>query len=152
MNSVPDQNRRPDVRYSIRLQAPAKLTLTLEVTGVRADGLHLIRAEMVTVDFYDTLDLAPEAEGLTVIGGGPDVSVGPDNLVNRALPCAAVGPLFASPNGSPPRPASAVARPTPGRSSDGPNSMISTRRPGSAPMSPSVQSVAGRSSRGSAKS
>ncbi len=36
--------------------APAKLTLSLRVTGQR-DGYHLIDAEMVTVDLYDTLEI-----------------------------------------------------------------------------------------------
>ncbi len=72
-------------RYPVVLQAPAKLTLSLAVTGVRPDGLHLIRAEMVTLDLHDTLELAPGGSGLTVVGGGDDVPVGPDNLVTRAL-------------------------------------------------------------------
>jgi len=74
--------------YSVVLQAPAKLTLSLEITGVRSDGLHLIRAEMVTVDFYDTVELAPDGDGLTVVGGGSDISSGADNLVNKALDLA----------------------------------------------------------------
>jgi len=41
----------------VTLTAPAKLTLSLRVTGVRADGLHLIDAEMVTLDLADTLVL-----------------------------------------------------------------------------------------------
>ena len=32
------------------VEAPAKLTLSLRVTGVRDDGYHLIDAEMVTLD------------------------------------------------------------------------------------------------------
>lgn len=71
--------------YPVVLTAPAKLTLSLEITGVRDDGLHLVRAEMVTLDLHDTLELAPGRSGLTVIGGGGDVTTGPENLVNRAL-------------------------------------------------------------------
>lgn len=71
--------------YSVELRAPAKLTLSLAITGSRADGLHLIRAEMVTLDLHDTVELAPGRLGFTVIGGGDDVPVGPDNLVARAL-------------------------------------------------------------------
>ena len=67
------------------LTAPAKLTLSLEITGVRADGLHLIRAEMVSLDLHDTLELAPGRSGITVVGGGDDVPAGPNNLVARAL-------------------------------------------------------------------
>lgn len=44
---------------SATLFAPAKLTLSLRVTGVRSDGMHLIDAEMVTLDFGDTLRLSP---------------------------------------------------------------------------------------------
>lgn len=69
----------------IRLRAPAKLTLSLRLTGLRDDGLHLIDAEMVTVDLHDRLELVEGADGLTVVGGGDDIPVGPDNLVARAL-------------------------------------------------------------------
>ncbi len=75
------------MRQSIR--APAKLTLTLRVTGVRADGLHLLDAEMVTLDLADELELT-EGDGLelveTVAGG--TVETGDTNLVRRALRAA----------------------------------------------------------------
>lgn len=64
--------------------APAKLTVSLRVTGVRADGLHLIDAEMVTLDLADELRIGP-GTGLTIEGAGPDIDAGPDNLVIRAL-------------------------------------------------------------------
>lgn len=74
------------------LRAPAKLTLSLRVTGVRPDGLHLIEAEMVTLALHDTVELIEGGHGLTVVDGGgrpvPDVPTGPDNLVNRALDLA----------------------------------------------------------------
>ncbi len=65
--------------------APAKLTLTLRVTGVRDDGYHLIDAEMVTLDLADRLEIDPDGDGLTVVGGGADIPTGPSNLVNKAL-------------------------------------------------------------------
>ena len=46
--------------------APAKLTVTLQVTGVRADGYHELDAEMVTLDLADELVLDPAGSGLTV--------------------------------------------------------------------------------------
>jgi 4-diphosphocytidyl-2-C-methyl-D-erythritol kinase len=68
------------------LQAPAKLTLSLRITGVRSDGLHLIDAEMVSLDLADTLvlDVGSGLE-VTEAGSGLSVSAGPDNLVTRAL-------------------------------------------------------------------
>lgn len=41
------------------LFAPAKLTLSLRITGLRDDGFHLIDAEMITLDFGDTLEVMP---------------------------------------------------------------------------------------------
>ncbi len=68
-----------------RIDAPAKLTLTLRVTGVRDDGYHLLDAEMVSVDLADTLEIGP-GDGLVVVGatGAPVPSDG-TNLVCRAL-------------------------------------------------------------------
>lgn len=66
-------------------EAPAKLTLTLRVTGVRADGYHLLDAEMQSVDLCDTVEIGP-GEGVEVRGPtGSGVPVGEDNLVQRAL-------------------------------------------------------------------
>ena len=64
------------------LSAPAKLTLSLSITGVRADGYHLIDAEMVSLDLADTLKIE-SGRGVVVEGTGevdPD-----DNLITRAL-------------------------------------------------------------------
>lgn len=73
---------------SITVIAPAKLTLSLRVTGVRPDGLHLIDAEMVTLDFCDRLIITEGESGLSMTGAGEDVPLGPDNLVARALALA----------------------------------------------------------------
>lgn len=59
--------------------------MSLRMTGLRDDGMHLIDAEMVTLDLYDTLKVDPAGDGLTVVGGGEDIPMGPSNLVNRAL-------------------------------------------------------------------
>jgi 4-diphosphocytidyl-2-C-methyl-D-erythritol kinase len=88
--------------------APAKLTVSLRVTGVRPDGFHEIESEMVTLDLADTLVISP-GDGLTIesgtvpangsVGGAPGapggpedpaaeapgLSIGADNLVRRAL-------------------------------------------------------------------
>lgn len=51
----------------ITLTAPAKLTVSLRLTGLRSDGMHLIDAEMVSVDLCDTLVLT-EGRGVTMDG------------------------------------------------------------------------------------
>ena len=54
---------------STTVHAPAKLTLSLRVTGVRADGYHLIDAEMVSLDLHDTLTIrAAERTHVNVAG------------------------------------------------------------------------------------
>lgn len=81
---VPAAGPDPDAGW-VHVDAPAKLTLTLRVTGVRDDGYHLLDAEMVTVDLADTLDIGP-GDGLVVIGAtGAPVPADGTNLVRRAL-------------------------------------------------------------------
>lgn len=72
------------------VRAPAKLTWTLAVTGVRADGYHLIDAEMMTLRLADELRITPlddaEPSRLTVTGPfAPGVPTDDGNLVLRAL-------------------------------------------------------------------
>lgn len=66
--------------------APAKLTRSLRVVGVRHDGYHLLDAEMVTLDLADELTFDGGSEGITVEGPfAAGVPVDEDNLVVRAL-------------------------------------------------------------------
>lgn len=69
------------------LRAPAKLTLSLHVTGVRPDGMHLIDAEMVSLDLHDELEVGPGDE-VRIEGPAAGAMAGPagtDDLVRRAL-------------------------------------------------------------------
>ncbi len=82
----------------VEIMAPAKLTVSLRIVGVRPDGYHLLESEMVSLDLADTLRIG-EGDGLTVtiapdgaiVPGerdphdGEAVPSGPDNLVSRAL-------------------------------------------------------------------
>ena len=68
-----------------RVGAPAKLTLSLRVTGVRAGRLHLIDAEMVTLDLVDTLRF-DDGDGVDIRrphGRGPP---------SRTTPTSCAGP------------------------------------------------------------
>ena len=73
---------------SVQLFAPAKLTLSLRVTGVREDGYHLVDAEMVTLDLGDTLVVDPGGDGLVVVRDGTTSGGSADDLVVRALELA----------------------------------------------------------------
>jgi 4-diphosphocytidyl-2-C-methyl-D-erythritol kinase len=81
------------VTSGCQLRALAKLTLSLRVVGVRADGYHLLDAEMVNVDLADTLEFCP-GDGLEVVDGGASlgghghVPADGTNLVARALQLA----------------------------------------------------------------
>jgi len=68
------------------LEAPAKLTLSLRIVGVRDDGYHLIDAEMVSLDLADSLTFST-GDGLEIEELGTGLAVPPtdDNLVRRAL-------------------------------------------------------------------
>jgi 4-diphosphocytidyl-2-C-methyl-D-erythritol kinase len=74
----------------VTITAPAKLTLSLRVTGRRDDGYHLLDAEMVAVDLSDSLTFGP-GDDLSVVDeivgstGTGAIPMGPDNLVTRAL-------------------------------------------------------------------
>ncbi len=89
----------PPVTSKVVLQAPAKLTLSLRITGVRADGYHLLDAEMVSLDLVDVVELdvtqgPSSAASLPVVAvDGPSGQslqgeLGKDNLVARALALA----------------------------------------------------------------
>ncbi len=72
------------------LVAPAKLTLSLRITGVRADGYHLIDAEMVSLDLFDTVDIGT-GDGLELVFQQPEhhMPYGMERLVSvddRAIP------------------------------------------------------------------
>lgn len=74
---------------TLRLEAPAKLNLTLEVTGVEANGYHTLDTLFVWLELHDSLELTAAGETtLEVRADGVDTSLvtdGEENLVLRAL-------------------------------------------------------------------
>lgn len=74
------------------IESPAKLTVTLAVTGVRTDGYHLIDAEMVALDLHDVITVET-ANDISISVDGPfahGVPTDQQNLVHRALELAEV--------------------------------------------------------------
>src|SRR6516165_3440612 len=70
----------------VRVHAPAKINLFLEVLGRRADGYHDLATLMVTVGLFDTVELAENASGeVRLECDHPNLSTGLDNLVCRSV-------------------------------------------------------------------
>ncbi|MDO5706643.1 MAG: 4-(cytidine 5'-diphospho)-2-C-methyl-D-erythritol kinase [Paracoccus sp. (in: a-proteobacteria)] len=68
-----------------RQPAPAKLNLTLHVTGRRGDGYHLLDSLVVFAGVGDVVDLSPGPLSLTVDGPfAAGLDAGDDNLCLRA--------------------------------------------------------------------
>ncbi len=71
---------------ALRLDAPAKLNLTLSVVGRRPDGHHLLDSVFVLLELADWLLLVPGCSGLRIEGeAAADLPVGADNLAWRGL-------------------------------------------------------------------
>lgn len=69
-----------------RLIAPAKLNLSLRVTGVRPDGYHLLRSEFVCIGLFDDLRVRVRrgAPQVSLVISGRAAPAGAANLASRA--------------------------------------------------------------------
>lgn len=75
----------------VLLLAPAKLTLSLQITGVLGNGMHTIDAEMVTLDLFDELRVSLGGSGVRLAAQGLPVELDShDNLITRAADLAGV--------------------------------------------------------------
>ena len=69
----------------VRVWAPAKVNLFLEVLGRRADGYHDLATLMITVGLCDSLELRENSSRQVRLEcDHPGLSTGPENLVCRA--------------------------------------------------------------------
>ena len=70
---------------AIVMRAPAKINLTLDVTGIRPDGYHTIRSVMQTVDLCDRITVSIcEQPGIVLSLSDPALPTGRDNIAFRA--------------------------------------------------------------------
>lgn len=71
---------------AVRVWAPAKVNLFLEVLARRPDGYHELATLMVAVSLYDTLEFTEENSQATALRcDNPSLSTGTDNLICRAV-------------------------------------------------------------------
>ncbi|MDX6766773.1 MAG: 4-(cytidine 5'-diphospho)-2-C-methyl-D-erythritol kinase [Candidatus Methylacidiphilales bacterium] len=68
----------------LKVRSPAKINLTLEITGKRPDGFHELETLMCPVGLYDELEIEESGEGITLRVEGADLPADPTNLVWRA--------------------------------------------------------------------
>ena len=66
---------------SIKTIAPAKINLALAVTGLRADGYHMIQTVFQTISLYDQIEVELKGEGITCACGNLS---GENNLAYKA--------------------------------------------------------------------
>ena len=85
--------RAAPVSAALRLDAPAKLNLTLSVVGRRPDGYHLLESDLVLLELADRLLLMSGGSGLRLEGEGVDtLPLGEENLAWRGLRAGLGGP------------------------------------------------------------
>jgi 4-diphosphocytidyl-2-C-methyl-D-erythritol kinase len=77
----------PTPTTPLRLDAPAKLNLSLAVVGRRPDGYHLLVSDVALLDLADRLLLMPGCSGLRIEAPpGEEIPLGPrENLAWRGL-------------------------------------------------------------------
>lgn len=72
---------------SIKVAAPAKINLTLEVLAKRQDGFHNIKSVMQAISLYDYLTVNVDDNDFTEIllnGNSPEIPYNEKNLVHKA--------------------------------------------------------------------
>ena len=68
----------------IKIRAAAKVNLTLDITGKRADGYHDIRTVMQSVGLFDTVTLTENSSGeITISCNNPEVPCDERNIVYK---------------------------------------------------------------------
>ena len=72
----------------IKVKTPAKINLTLEIVGKRADGFHDIKSIMQMINLYDylTFDIEDgENLEITLVGNNPKIPYNEKNIVYKAI-------------------------------------------------------------------
>jgi len=73
------------VSSSLKLFAPAKVNLRLEVLGELPNHYHLVRMFNIMVSLFDEIELQFEKSGIVIEADNPLVPKGKDNLIYRVV-------------------------------------------------------------------
>lgn len=69
----------------IGIKAYAKINLTLDVIGKRADGYHLVQMIMQQINLYDEITVTRQEKGITLSSDSNFIPENPQNLAWRAV-------------------------------------------------------------------
>ena len=72
----------------VKVKTPAKINLTLEVTGKRPDGFHNIQSIMQMINLYDYLTINVEKSDklkINLSGNNPNIPYNEKNIVYKAI-------------------------------------------------------------------
>ncbi|MFC1671772.1 4-(cytidine 5'-diphospho)-2-C-methyl-D-erythritol kinase [Planctomycetota bacterium] len=69
---------------AVRVQAPAKVNLFIEILGRRPDGYHDILTVMQAISLYDDVTVTRCDSGIEVTCDSPDAPSGPENIAYQA--------------------------------------------------------------------
>lgn len=69
----------------VNIKAYAKINLTLDVIGKRADGYHLVQMIMQQIDLYDEITLIRQDQRITLVSDSAFIPENPQNLAWRAV-------------------------------------------------------------------
>jgi len=72
------------IRGGVKVCCPAKVNLSLEVTGRRPDGYHDIETVMETISIFDEVEIRPSGGGIHIECDDPDVPRDSSNTAWRA--------------------------------------------------------------------
>lgn len=72
-------------RGKLKIAAPAKINLFLEILGKRPDGYHEIETVMQGISLYDYISMEDYNKDIEFTCSNPNLSVGEDNLVLKAV-------------------------------------------------------------------
>ncbi len=69
----------------ISIKAYAKINLTLDVIGKRADGYHFVKMIMQQIDLYDEITLSKQDKGISLVSDNEFIPEDSQNLAWRAV-------------------------------------------------------------------
>lgn len=69
---------------SIRISAPAKINLSLDINGTRADGYHNVEMIMQSIALHDVIEITKIPRGIELASSSEKLPDGKENLAYRA--------------------------------------------------------------------